>query len=117
MISVSISGISANNLALSGTDIATSATADTASSLIDTAIVTLNTARSQVGANQNRIEFAAANLATATENQEAARSSLLDLDVASEMTNFTSKQILVQAGISMLAQANQMPQQLMKLSQ
>jgi flagellin len=116
-ISVSISGINADNLGLTGTSITTSANADTASSLIDDAIVTLNTARSQVGANQNRIEFASANLATSTENQEAARSSLLDLDVASEMTTFTSKQILLQAGISMLAQANQMPLQLMKLFQ
>ncbi|MBX6324185.1 MAG: flagellin [Rhodospirillaceae bacterium] len=117
VITVSISGINADNLGLTGTDIATSATADAASSAIDNAIVTLNTARSAVGASQNRIEFAAANLATATENQEAARSSLMDLDVASEMTVFTSKQILVQAGISMLAQANQMPQQLMRLFQ
>ena len=117
IISVSIDGVGASNLGISGTSISTAANADQASSLIDNAIVTLNTARSKVGANQNRIEFAAANLATATENQEAARSSLLDLDVAAEMTNFTSKQILVQAGISMLAQANQMPQQLMRLFQ
>ncbi len=117
VITVSISGVNADNLGIAGTDIATASTADTASSAIDNAIVTLNTARSAVGASQNRIEFAAANLATATENQEAARSSLLDLDVAAEMTTFTSKQILVQAGISMLAQANQMPQQLMRLFQ
>ena len=59
--------------------------------------------------------FAAANIATASENTEAARIQILDLDVASEMTNFTSKQILVQAGVSMLAQANQMPQSFMQL--
>jgi flagellin len=116
-ISVSIDGVNASNLGIAGTSIGTAANADQASSLVDNAIVTLNTARSSVGANQNRIEFAAANLATATENQEAARSSLMDLDVASEMTQFASKQILVQAGISMLAQANQMPQQLMRLFQ
>ena len=61
--------------------------------------------------------WSAANIATTVENTEAARSALLDLDVASEMSNFTSKQILVQAGVSMLAQANQLPQNLLQLFQ
>jgi flagellin len=117
IITVSVDGISAANLGLSGTDITTTTTADQASSLISTALDTLNTARSKVGAYQNRLEFASANLASAIENSEAARSNLLDLDVAQEMTMFTSKQILVQAGVSMLAQANQMPQNLLKLFQ
>jgi flagellin len=117
VITVSVDGINAANLALSGTDITTAATADAASDLISSAIDTLNTARSKVGAYQNRLEFATANLASAIENSEAARSNLLDLDIAQEMTNFTSKQILTQAGVSMLAQANQMPQNLLKLFQ
>lgn len=81
------------------------------------ALDVLNNARAVVGAAQNRLEFASDNLATTIENTEAARSSLLDLDVAKEMTMFTSKQILVQSGVSMLAQANQMPQNLLKLFQ
>lgn len=117
IITVSVDGINAANLALSGTDITTTTTADAASDLISTAIDTLNTARSRVGAYQNRLEFASANLASAIENSEAARSNLLDLDIAQEMTTFTSKQILTQAGVSMLAQANQMPQNLLKLFQ
>ena len=117
VITVSVDGINAANLALSGTDITTTSTADAASDLISTAIDTLNTARSKVGAYQNRLEFASANLASAIENSEAARSNLLDLDIAQEMTTFTSKQILTQAGVSMLAQANQMPQNLLKLFQ
>ncbi|MEX1206109.1 MAG: flagellin [Dongiaceae bacterium] len=117
VIAVSIDGISAANLALTGTDITTTTTADTASTLLTTAIDTLNTSRSTVGAYQNRLEFAQANIASAVENTEAARSNLMDLDMASEMTNFTSKQILVQAGLAMLAQANQMPQNLMRLFQ
>jgi flagellin len=84
---------------------------------VSAALDTLNTARAVVGAAQNRLEFASDNLATSIENTEAARSSLLDLDVAKEMTMFTSKQILVQSGVSMLAQANQMPQSLLKLFQ
>ncbi|HTI86219.1 MAG TPA: flagellin, partial [Alphaproteobacteria bacterium] len=57
------------------------------------------------------------NLATSVQNSEAARSSLMDLDMASEMTKFTSAKVLEDAGISMLAQANQLPQSLMKLFQ
>ncbi|WP_151178449.1 flagellin N-terminal helical domain-containing protein [Hypericibacter terrae] len=117
VITVSVDGINAANLALAGTDITTTSTADAASDLISAAIDTLNTARSKVGAYQNRLEFASANLASAIENSEAARSNLLDLDIAQEMTTFTSKQILTQAGVSMLAQANQMPQNLLKLFQ
>ncbi|QEX23551.1 flagellin [Hypericibacter adhaerens] len=117
VITVSVNGINAANLGLTGTDITTAATADAASDLISAAIDTLNTARSTVGAYQNRLQFASDNLASAIENSEAARSNLLDLDIAQEMTTFTSKQILTQAGVSMLAQANQMPQNLLKLFQ
>jgi flagellin len=117
VIAVSISGVSAANLGLTSTDITSTTTADAASDLLTLSIDTLNTARSTVGAYQNRLEFAAANLASSIENTEAARSNLLDLDIAQEMSTFTSKQILVQAGVSMLAQANQMPQNLLRLFQ
>ena len=90
---------------------------ETSSAEVSTAIDALNSARAGIGANQSRLDFAAANLATAVENIEAARSQLLDVDVASEMTIFTSKQVLLQAGISMLAQANQIPQNLLRLFQ
>ena len=116
-IVVSLNGTGATTLGLDNTDITNVANADAASQAISNAVDTLNTSRANVGASQNRLEFAAANISTATENAEAARSSLLDLDIASEMTAFTSKQILVQAGVSMLAQANQMPQNLMRLFQ
>jgi flagellin len=115
-ISVTVNSVSASGLGLSSTaNVNTKNAADSALEEINTAIDQLQTNRATVGASQNRLEFAAANIATATENTEAARSSLLDLDVASEMSNFTSKQILVQAGVSMLAQANQLPQNLMRL--
>lgn len=116
-ITVEVNAISATALGVSNTDLSTSSAADTASLLVSSAIDSLQNARANVGASQNRLEFATANLATVTENTEAARSQLLDLDVAAEMSNFTSKQILVQAGVSMLAQANQMPQQLLRLFQ
>ncbi|AJD50883.1 flagellin [Thalassospira xiamenensis M-5 = DSM 17429] len=99
------------------TTMATKADADTASASIDTAINTLQTNRAAVGVNQNRLEFAAQNLRTISENSENARSVLVDLDVASEMAAFSSKQVLMQSGIAMLGQANQMPQNLMRLLQ
>jgi flagellin len=117
VISVTVDGINTDTLGIAGTDIASATNADAASAALSLAVDTLNTTRANVGASQNRLEFASANLATATENAEAARSDLLDLDIASEMTVFTSKQILVQAGVSMLAQANQMPQNLLRLFQ
>ena len=116
-VTISVNAISAQALGINGGDITTAANANTASTAVSAALDVLNNARAVVGAAQNRLEFASDNLATTIENTEAARSSLLDLDVAKEMTAFTSKQILVQSGVSMLAQANQMPQNLLKLFQ
>ena len=116
-VSVTIDSMKASVLGINATKIDTVANSDTASGAISTAIDTLSTARAKVGASQNRLEFASINLATTRENTEAARSSLMDLDVAREMSEFTSKQILVQAGVSMLAQANLMPQNLLRLFQ
>jgi len=116
-ITISLEGVNVDSLGLSGTDITSSANADAASEAITNAIDTLNTSRARIGAAQNRLDFAAANIASTMENTEAARSNLMDLDIAAEMTTFTSKQILVQSGIAMLAQANQMPQNLLRLFQ
>ena len=116
-ISVSVNGIGSTALSVNGGDVTTTANADTASLAVTNAINDIQTFRATVGANQNRLEFAAANIATTTENTEAARSQLMDLNVAVEMSTFVSKQILVQAGVSMLAQANQLPQNLLRLFQ
>ncbi len=117
VLNFNVDSITTSALLLKGTNIATGDDAKAASAGITDAILRLSTVRANIGASQNRLEFASVNLATSIENTEAARSDLLDLDVAREMTNFTSKQILMQAGISMLAQANQMPQNLLKLFQ
>ncbi|MCC9624128.1 flagellin [Thalassospira sp. MA62] len=95
----------------------TAANAQQAVEVVTRAIDDLQRARASIGTYQNRLDFAGQNLATTQENTESARSTLLDLDVASEMTAFTSKQILVQSGVAMLAQANQMPQNLLRLLQ
>ena len=114
-IAVTVNGIGTSALTVGSTDIKTSSAANGASDAVTSAIDDIQTYRATVGANQNRLEFAAANIATTKENTEAARSQLLDLNVASEMSNFVSKQILVQAGVSMLAQANQLPSNLLRL--
>ena len=82
---------------------------------IDTAIGVLNTKRGGVGAAQNRMGYASANLATTIENITAADSVIRDVDMAAEMTSFTKSQILLQAGTAMLAQANQAPQMVLSL--
>ena len=110
--SITQTALGVNGTSLTGTD---GTNANTALTAINSAIDTLNTSRAGIGAAQNRLGFASANLATTIENQESSRSTLMDLDVAAEMSNFTSKQVLMQAGVSMLAQANQGPQNLMRL--
>lgn len=97
--------------------VATSGAADTTTAQIDTAVAAVNTARATIGATLNRLEFASSNLAVSIENSEAARSTLMDVDVSAEITKFTSQQVLVQAGVSLLAQANQQPGQLLRLLQ
>jgi flagellin len=116
-ISISLGSVTLNTLGLSSSTVDTSTNADTASTAVSTAVDALNTSRATVGALQNRLSFASGNIASAIENAEAARSNLMDLDIASEMSNYVGKQILLQAGVSMLAQANQLPQQLLRLLQ
>jgi len=114
-VTFGVGSISTSSLGIDGQNILTKSAADTASTAISAAIDILSESRASIGASQNRLDFAADNLATTMENTEAARSSLMDLDVASEMTAFTAKQVLVQSGVAMLAQANQMPQNLLRL--
>jgi flagellin len=82
---------------------------------IDDAIKNVSTARSTFGAVQNRLEHRLNNLSTYQENLVASESRIRDVDMASEMVNFTKLNILQQAGTSMLAQANQAPQNVLSL--
>ena len=82
---------------------------------IDAAIQNVANARGTFGSVQNRIEHSLNNLANYEENLTAAESRIRDVDMASEMVNFTKLQILQQAGTSMLAQANQLPQSVLSL--
>ena len=82
---------------------------------IDTALDTINGERATLGASQSRFAAVIANLQTAIENQSAARSRIVDTDFAAETANLSRAQILQQAGNAMVAQANQLPQQVMQL--
>jgi flagellin len=84
-------------------------------SSIDAAIQNVSNARSTFGSVQNRLEHRLNNIATYEENLQASESRIKDVDMASEMVNFTKLQILNQAGTSMLAQANSAPQSVLSL--
>ena len=82
---------------------------------IDTAIDTINDTRATFGATQSRFDAIISNLQQSVEAQRAARSRIMDADFASETANMSRAQILQQAGTAMVAQANQLPQQVLSL--
>ena len=82
---------------------------------LSTMIDAVSTLASAFGAVQNRLSYTMDNLSTYSENLDSAQSTIQDVDMASEMTEFTKDQILEQSGISMLSQAEQNPQQVLKL--
>lgn len=82
---------------------------------IDAAISKVAAAAGAFGAVQNRLQYTQSNLSTYHQNLSAAESSTVDVDMAAEMTNFTKEQVLMQAGTAILAQANSLPQAVLKL--
>ncbi len=84
---------------------------------IDTALDTINNQRATFGATQSRFDAIISNLQQGVENQAAARSRIMDADFAAETANLSRAQILQQAGTAMVAQANQLPQQVLRLLQ
>jgi flagellin len=84
---------------------------------VDGALDTVNELRGQLGAVQNRFESTIANLSTSVENLSASNSRILDADFAAETANLAKSQVLQQAGISVLSQANARPQQVLSLLQ
>ena len=103
--------------AVTAGDLTTVGTSSTALGDIDAALTTLNTERALYGAAQNRFESVISNLQAASENQAAARARIMDADFAAETANLSRAQILQQAGNAMVAQANQLPQQVLQLLQ
>ena len=97
------------------TNIATTSQIDDANNVIDKALDTINDKRAAFGASQNRFEAVISNLQTNIENQTASRGRIVDADFATETANLSRSQILQQAGTAMVAQANQLPQQVLSL--
>ncbi len=96
-------------------DLTTVANAGTAMGAIDTALDTINTSRASYGAAMSRFSMAIQNLQISGENQSAARGRIMDADFAAETANLSRAQILQQAGSAMVAQANQLPNQVLAL--
>jgi flagellin len=93
----------------------TSATLATVITNIDSAIDKVNSQRATLGATQSRFDAVISNLQVSVENQSAAKSRITDADFASETANLSRSQVLQQAGNAMVAQANQLPQQVLSL--
>jgi flagellin len=109
---VSLATISGSGVALSGS---TEASALSSLSTIDSAISNVSTARSSFGAAMNRLEVAQSNIQTMRLNLSAANSRIRDVDVAGETAQMSRNQVLAQAGLAVLAQANQLPQMALNL--
>jgi len=109
------STLGSTSLHIASASLSTATNAQKALAVFDKAITQLSTARSKVGAVQNRMQVTISNLAVAQENLSSAQSRIADVDVASETAQLSKSQILSQAGLAVLAQANQMPQAALSL--
>jgi flagellin len=109
------STLGSTSLHIASAALDTATNAQLAIGSFDRAIQQLSQARAKVGATQNRMTVTVSNLAVAQENLTAANSRIRDVDVANESANLTKAQILSQAGLAVLAQANQLPQSALSL--
>ncbi|MEZ4369980.1 MAG: flagellin [Polyangiaceae bacterium] len=116
-ISINFGGVALTQILAATTSVAgaTAGSSLTALGRIDTAIQKVSTARSNFGSAMNRLDVASSNIGTMRLNIDAANSRIRDVDVADETSKMTKNQVLSQAGISVLAQANQLPQMAMNL--
>ena len=111
----STTAIASTGTAVAAMDISTVAGANAALTAIDAALQTVNSSRATLGAVQNRFSATIQNLQTGSENTTASRSRIQDADFAAETANLSRAQVLQQAGTAMVAQANQLPQQVLQL--
>ena len=114
-LALNIGDMRSHALGLDGVNVMSHDRAARSITIIDNAIDKVSTQRANLGAYQNRLEYTASNLTTASENLTSAESRIRDTDMAKEMMNFTKLNIMLQAGNSMLAQANQQPQNVLSL--
>lgn len=112
-LTISIGRVNSSTLGTSGIDLVNDPT--DAIDTIDAAIASASSSQSNLGAYQNRFQYALNNVNTGVENLSASESRITDTDMAAEMVTFAKNQLMTQAGASMLAQANQAPQSVLKL--
>ena len=117
IMAVRIPRVTPQTLGVDKINIGTADGAQKAIALLDTAINEISAIRSKLGAYQNRLEHSISNLDVTSENMTEALSRIEDVDMAEEMAEFTQKNVLAQAGTSMLAQANMRPQNVLSLLQ
>lgn len=114
-VTVFKAAVTAHGSASGSTSISSSATAQTAIKAVQTALSRVDTVASTVGAIQNELQAFVSNLTVGQQNLQSADSQLVDVNMAQEMTTYSTDQILMQSGISMLAQAQQLPSLVLKL--
>jgi flagellin len=107
---VTLNDMTASGLDLEGLSLVNTATAQGAITSLDLAIDTKDTERTRIGAYVSRLQNTILNLQISRENAQASESQIRDADIAAEMSDFVRAQILMQTGVSMLAQANMVPQ-------
>ena len=117
VLAINIPAVNLKNMEIENIDVSTQSGALDAIERLDSAIKYVSSVRGRLGAYQNRLESTINNLDVTTENMTAAYSRIMDVDMAEEMTNYTTYQVLTQAGTSMLAQANERPSQVLQLLQ
>lgn len=117
VLEVEIPTVSLLNMGIQDVDVSTKEGADDAITRVDDAIKFVSSVRGKLGAYQNRLESTVNSLDITEENMTAAYSRIMDVDMAEEMTEYTTAQVLTQAGTSMLAQANERPSQVLQLLQ
>ena len=116
-MSVAIPRVDVKSLGLQNVNVCTQMGAEAAIAACDAAIVEVSSVRAKLGAYQNRLDHAIANLELTGENMTEAMSRIADTDMAKEMTQYTQQNVLSQAGVAMLSQANERPQNILSLLQ
>ncbi|MGL4736103.1 MAG: flagellin [Cellulosilyticaceae bacterium] len=116
-MTIGIAQMDTTELGINTLSVGTQVDADTAITTVDNAIEAISRQRSLLGASQNRLEHTVNNLSVSEENLTSSMSRIQDADMAQEMATFTQQNVLAQAANSMLAQANQIPQQVLQLLQ
>ncbi len=116
-LAIRIPTISLNRLGIEQTEVTTKESSSDAITEVKGAIKYVSDVRSRLGAYQNRLEHTISSLDISKENMTASYSRIMDVDMAEEMTNYTTEQVISQASVSMVAQANERPSQVLQLLQ